>query len=114
MMKTIDTGALTAAYIGDAVYELLMRIKYENHNIVVKKVCAEAQSAAVDKIIEYLNDNELTFYKRGRNAKVNSVPQHASVRDYHRATGLEALFGYLYIDGKEERIKELFNIINND
>lgn len=113
MMKITETGALTAAYIGDAVYELLMRTKYENHKVVVKKVCAEAQSEAVDKIIDILSETELSYYKRGRNAKVNSVPQHASVGDYHRATGLEALFGYLYIEGRNDRIRELFDLIND-
>ena len=110
-MKTNELSGLSAAYIGDAVYELKMRTHYYYHNLVVKKVCAEAQAAALDKIIDSLDEIELGYYKRGRNAKVNSVPHHSSVEEYHKATGLEALFGYLYVDGKFERIDELFNLI---
>ena len=107
-------GALTAAYIGDAVYELKMRVHFHNHKDVVKRVCAESQAIALDKIYDLLTEEEIEYYKRGRNAKVNSVPQHASVAQYHKATGLESLFGYLYNSGNNERIDELFEIIITD
>jgi len=113
-MKSTEFGALTLAYIGDAVYELKMRMAFPDHNITVKKVCAEAQSSAFDVISGLLTDDEMSAYKRGRNAKVNSVPQHASVEEYHKATGLESLFGYLYVEGREDRINELFDVIIND
>lgn len=113
-MKTNELGALTAAYIGDAVFELKMRLKYHNHKDVVKRVCAEYQSQAADKIMDFLAPEEVDFYKRGRNAKVNSVPSHASVAQYHKATGLEALFGYLYYENKVQRIDELFDLITDD
>lgn len=113
-MKSTEYGALTLAYIGDAVYELKMRLAYPDHRETVRRVCAEAQSLAFNKIEPFLLDDELSAYKRGRNAKVNSVPQHASVEQYHRATGLEALFGFLYIEGRHQRIDELFDIIIHD
>ena len=113
-MKSSEYGALTLAYFGDAVYELKMRLAYPDHRETVKRVCAQFQSDAAEKILPLLQSDELAAYKRGRNAKVNSIPQHASVEQYHRATGLEALFGYLYIEGRKERIDELFEIIIND
>ena len=113
-MKSTEYGAPTLAYIGDAVYELKMRLAFPDHKETVRRVCAEAQSLAFDKIEALLKDEELAAYKRGRNAKVNSVPQHASVEQYHRATGLEALFGFLYVEGRLERIDELFDVIIHD
>ena len=113
-MKSTEYGALTLAYIGDAVYELKMRLLYPDHKIAVRKVCAEAQARAADRILPLLSDDEEAAYKRGRNAKVNSVPVHASVEEYHKATGLESLFGFLWIEGREDRVDELINLIVND
>ena len=111
---------LALAHVGDAVYELLVRsmlCREKNaavvklHRLTVEKVRAEAQAEAVKKILPLLSGEELAVYKRGRNTKVNSAPHHAEIAQYHAATGLEALFGWLYLQGKTERVEALFNAI---
>ena len=111
---------LALAHVGDAVYELLVRSMLCNaknapvmqlHRLTVKKVCAEAQAAAAEKLLPRLTEEELAVYKRGRNTKVNSAPHHAEIAQYHAATGLEALFGWLYLQGKTARIGELFTAV---
>ena len=111
---------LGLAHVGDAVYELLYRSKLctdghtavaEMHRMTVAFVRAEAQAGAAAKLLPVLTPDESSVYKRGRNAKVNSVPHNADIGQYHAATGLEALFGWLYLLGRTERINELFNII---
>ena len=73
---------------------------------------ASEQSKAVGNILPHLSETELDMYKRGRNAK-NRVPKSSSVADYRRATGMECLFGYLYLTENNDRIKELFGIAFN-
>ncbi len=111
---------LALAHVGDAVYELLVRsmLCHEKnaavvklHRLTVEKVRAEAQAEAVKKILSLLSEDELAVYKRGRNTKVNSAPHHAEIAQYHAATGLEALFGWLYLQGRTERVEALFNAI---
>ena len=111
---------LGLAHVGDAVYELLYRSKLCTdghtavavmHRMTVAFVRAEAQAEAAAKLLPALTPDETSIYKRGRNAKVNSVPHNADIGQYHAATGLEALFGWLYLLGRIERINELFNII---
>ena len=111
---------LALAHVGDAVYELLVRSMLcsaknapvmQLHRLTVKKVCAEAQAAAAEKLLPRLTEEELAVYKRGRNTKVNSAPHHAGIAQYHAATGLEALFGWLYLQGKTARIGELFTAV---
>lgn len=111
---------LVLAYLGDAVYELLVREKMvEKANMPVNKlhkstmayVCASAQSKAIGLIMDLLSEEELAVYKRGRNANSGHVPKNADAQEYRRATGFEALFGYLYLQKKEERILELFEIL---
>ena len=111
---------LALAHVGDGVYELLFRTKLcmegrsnvsNLHKLTVANVNAVAQAKAAEKIIPTLDSDELAVYKRGRNTKVNSVPHNANIGQYHAATGLEALFGWLYLLGRTERIKELFDII---
>ena len=111
---------LGLAHVGDAVYELLYRSKLctdghtavaEMHRMTVAFVRAEAQAEAAAKLLPVLTPDETSVYKRGRNAKVNSVPHNADIGQYHAATGLEALLGWLYLLGRTERINELFNII---
>lgn len=112
---------LNLAFIGDCIYEMLVRetlVKTANrpvndlHHESVKYVSAKAQTAAFDKIKDILTDDEMAIFKRGRNAKVGHSPKSASEGEYHCATGLEALFGYLYLSDNMDRIKELFSIIN--
>jgi len=82
------------------------------HNKAVSYVSAKAQAVAADKISHELNDEESAVFKRGRNAHVtSSVPKGSTHEEYHAATGMEALFGYLYLSGKTERLNELFQSI---
>lgn len=116
----IQYSPLTLAYLGDAVYEQLVRerLLLENnrstgdlHKMSTMRVCASFQSRAFDEIMPFLTEKETTILKRGRNATGNTVPKHTSVIDYRRATALECLFGYLHLIGSTERISELFDII---
>ena len=112
---------LNLAFIGDCVYEMLVRESLvcnanrpvnDLHKESVKYVSAKAQTLAFDKIKDILTDEELAMYKRGRNAKVGHSPKSATEGEYHCATGVEALFGYLYLTEQLDRIKELFSEIN--
>lgn len=118
-----NISMLGLAHIGDGVYELLTRTMLcadgnkkvtDLHKKTVAIVNAPAQAKAMEKLMPKLNDDELAVYKRGRNAKVNSVPQKADIGQYHAATGLEALFGWLYLQGMTERINELYAICVED
>ena len=111
---------LSLAFLGDSVYDTLVReylLRKANmpvaklHSAKIKLVCAEFQSAGYDKIAEHLSEQELSVLKRGRNATGNTVPKHAEAVQYRRATAIESLFGYLYLIGENERIRELFGII---
>ena len=111
---------LGLAHVGDAVYELLTRTMLcrqghsavgQLHRLTVSYVKAPAQAKAVETILPMLDDQERDIYRRGRNAKVHSVPQHADIAQYHAATGLEVLFGWLYLQGKTERVNQLFAAI---
>ena len=82
------------------------------HRESVKYVSAKAQTAAYEKIKDVLTEDETAIFKRGRNAKTGHSPKSASEGEYHCATGVEALFGYLYLSGQNDRIKELFSKIN--
>lgn len=114
---------LGLAHIGDGVYELLVRTMlctgghvaiHELHKQTVSMVKAPAQAEAVKKILPILTDKELEIYKRGRNTKVHGVPKNAEVMEYHAATGLEALFGWLWLLGRTDRIKILFSAITEN
>lgn len=109
---------LVLAYIGDTVYDLYFRtlaVKRAGGTVnslnrdVAARVNARSQAEMADKL--ELNEDEQYIYKRGRNAKPGTLPKNMSVADYHKATGLEAVIGYLYITGEEERLEELFEII---
>ena len=109
---------LGLAHIGDGVYELLIRTMLctqghaavgELHRLTVSHVKAPAQAQAMEKLLPLLTPEGLALYRRGRNAHVHGVPQGASVGEYHAATGLEALFGWLYLQGRLERLNALFS-----
>ena len=113
-------GALALAYMGDCVYEIkirefLMRQANMPVNMLHRKakgyVSAAAQSGFADRILPLLNEEEEAIFHRGRNAKPHTTPKNMSLSDYKKATGLEALFGYLYLSGKPARIDELMEII---
>ena len=114
---------LTLAYIGDAVYEIVIRtIIVEKGNAPVNKlhhkasslVKAVAQKEAMEKILPLLTKEEEAIYKRGRNAKSYTSAKNASVIDYRIATGFEALMGFLYLMGRNERMLELVKIAVNN
>ena len=112
--------ALVLAYIGDAVYEVFTRKKllllhpdmpaHKLHIQNVGYVKAKAQSNSMLIIEPMLSEKELGIYKRGRNAKSATVPKNADLTDYRRATGFEALIGYLHLSGEEDRLNELMEI----
>jgi ribonuclease-3 family protein len=110
---------LSLAYLGDAVHELLIRTQVISQgNRPARKLSADgirqaraaAQSRLYYSIEGILTEEELAVMKRGRNANPRSRAKNASVTDYRRATGVEALFGYLYLQGKTDRINELYNL----
>ncbi|SCX24486.1 ribonuclease-3 family protein [Ruminococcaceae bacterium P7] len=111
---------LSLAFVGDGVYDLLVRdylIRQANrpvgelNKMKVSLVKCESQARFASLLMQHLSENEQAVYKRGRNAAPKCTPKHGSVADYHSATGLEALFGYLYLNGEQERTRELFQII---
>lgn len=107
------------AYLGDAVLEVMMR-RYalslgignlgELNKFVISRIRATAQSEAIERLLPSLTEDEEAIYRRGRNANGISVPKSASAAEYRRATGLEALFGALYIQGRTDRLEELFAV----
>ena len=108
---------LTLAFVGDGVYELLVRRNVvEGGNMPTKKlnarkvelVRASAQAAVYDELEPMLTDREREILRRGRNAHTGSVPKNAQMADYRKATGLEALFGFLYLEGDDKRLQDFF------
>lgn len=108
-------SALTLAYLGDCVYELYVRSHLtadgnhkvnDLHKMATKFVCASAQAEFYHRIEGILTEEEISAFKRGRNAK-SHPPKNADVIDYKIATGVETLIGYLYIKGDTKRISEL-------
>lgn len=104
---------LTLAYLGDAVYELVIRsvvVERANrsandlHKEAVKYVKAQAQAKIIEALLELLTEEELAVYKRGRNAKSYTMAKNATMSDYRKATGLEALMGFLYLSGQTKRL----------
>jgi ribonuclease-3 family protein len=81
------------------------------HNKAVTFVSAKAQAVAAEAILANLSEDEFAVYKRGRNTNLSSVPKGSTHEQYHAATGLEALFGYLYLNGRIDRLNELFDVI---
>ena len=108
---------LSLAFVGDGVFDLLVREHLvrlsgarvgELNRAKVELVNCRSQAQLMQTILPYLTEEEAEIYRRGRNAKVNSPSRHSTLADYHAATGLEALFGYLYLKGDRERINDLF------
>lgn len=104
---------LTLAYIGDAVYDVIIRTVIveranraanELHKRAVKYVNAGVQAAMIEALAEELTEDEMAVYKRGRNAKSYTSAKNASIQDYRKATGFEALVGFLYLTGQTSRI----------
>ncbi len=118
-MDKILLNASTLAFVGDAYFGLLTRIKLseierpigELHSLSVKLVNANAQAEGFKAIEGMLSEKELAVFKRGRNSHTKNTPKNSSVAQYHAATGLETLFGFLKLSGAEKRAEELFDVI---
>lgn len=111
---------LTWAYVGDSVYELLIRTHLVNktklkphslHIEAIKYVKAKSQADILKKLEEYLTEEEKDIVRRGRNAENHHLPKNANVEEYMYSTAFEALIGYLYLCKKDERLKEIFDLI---
>ncbi len=120
-LKAADAGSyspLALAYIGDAVYEVLIRTRVMNQgNMQVSKmhkrsaelVKAPTQAVIIKLLLEELSQEEMAVYKRGRNARSATMAKHATMTEYRMATGFEALVGYLYLEGRHDRLLELIH-----
>ena len=114
---------LGLAHMGDCVFEILCRGYLcagggknvgNLHRDTIRLVNATAQAKFVEKLLPLLTEEELAYYRRGKNAHVHAVPKSCTPADYAKATGLEALFGALWLLGRTERINELFNLVMNE
>ena len=124
--KGADVSAfspLALAFVGDTVFDLLVRSELlcganrpvsALHPMAAKKVCAAAQAKAAKLLLPELTEEETAVFKRGRNAHTGGIPKNASSADYHYATGLESLFGWLYLKGNTDRINYLYGIISRE
>ena len=115
--RILEISSIGLAHMGDAVFELLVRswlcahggaTGRGMHRAAVALVCAESQAEKAERIKPLLTEDEKAVFRRGRNAQVHTVPHHASRAQYGEATALEALLGWLYLQGRTERINELF------
>ena len=119
--KEIDAiSNLGLAHMGDCVFEILCRGWLcakggknvgKLHRDTSRILNANAQSAFVDKLLPHLTEEELSYYRRGKNAHVHAVPKSCTPADYAKATGLEALFGALWLSGQTERLNQLFKAV---
>ena len=113
-------SALALAHMGDAVYELLARRELcraggltagDLHRQTIQIVSAAAQAEAARRLLPFLTETESAVYRRGRNSHSHAAPKSVTAVEYHAATGLEALFGWLYLREDHSRLEELFAII---
>ena len=111
---------LGLAHMGDCVYEILVRAYLcsrgdktvaQLHKDTISMVKATYQAKFVDKMLPLLTEDELTHYRRGKNAHPHAVPKSATPAEYAKATGLEALFGWLFLTGRKERANEIFDSV---
>ena len=118
--STDELSPLTLAFVGDGVYDLLVReylVRQANRPVgelnktKVAMVNCKSQAQFASKLMPHLSKKEVAVYKRGRNAAPKSIAKNGTVAEYHIATGLECLFGYLYLSGEKGRIDELFDMI---
>ena len=118
--ELLKMSNLGLAYLGDAVYEVMVRswlclhgklTPGKLHKAALSYVAAPKQAAKMDLLLPILTEEETTIFKRGRNASPHSYPKGATRREYQVATGMESLFGWLYLQGRTDRLNELFEII---
>lgn len=114
----INEPGLTLAYIGDAVYELRIREYLISrgttnvnslHNSAIKYTSALAQSKIIEALFDTLSEEEMDYFKKGRNATTSHKPKSASLKEYRLSTGFESLIGYLYLKKSIERLDEIIN-----
>ncbi len=114
---------LGLAHMGDCVFEILCRAYLcargektvdRLHRDTIAMVNAPAQAQFADRMLPLLTEEERAYYRRGKNAHVHAVPRGATPAEYAKATGVEALFGYLYLSGRKERANELFQLVMED
>lgn len=115
-----EISNLGLAHMGDCVFEILCRAYLcasggktvdRLHRETIRMVKATSQAEFVEKLLPLLTEEELAYYRRGKNSHVHAVPKSATPQQYAKATGLEALFGALYLMGRTERINELFRAV---
>ena len=121
--QVAQMSALALAHIGDAVFELLVRTKLcldggttngKLHRETVARVCAASQAVLSERLLPLLSEDERDYFRRGRNAHTHAAPKSVTPVQYAKATGVEALFGALYLLGERERIAELFAAVTEE
>ena len=114
-----EMNPLVLAFVGDSVQQLYVRTRLALssdkksgalHKLATKEIKAEAQADKIEKLLPCLSEEEVAVYKRARNAHYSSSAKNASIGDYEKASGFEALLGYLYLTGKHDRLNELLSI----
>ena len=122
-LNEADVNAISnlgLAHMGDCVFEILCRGYLcakggknvgNLHRDTINLVKAQSQAAFADKLLPLLTEEELAYYRRGKNSHVHAVPKSCTPAEYAKATGLEALFGALYLQGRTERLNELFKTV---
>lgn len=118
--EILELNPLVLAFVGDSVQQLMVRTKLsctstakagELHKLQSAQIKASAQAKYMDDIMSALSEDEIAVFKRARNTHMNTMAKHASVADYKKASGFEAVIGYLYLLGENERLEQLFDII---
>lgn len=121
--EILELNPLVLAFVGDSVQQLMVRTKLastsnakagELHKLATAQVKASAQAKFMDEIMSLLTEDEIAVFKRARNTHMNTMAKNASVADYKKASGFEAVVGYLYLLGKNERLEQLFAIIDKE
>ena len=119
MADVMALNPLVLAFVGDSVQQLMVRVKLastttlragELHKLATALIKAPAQAVFMDRIMPHLTEEEHDVYRRTRNTKMNTIAKHASIAEYKKASGYEAVIGYLYLLGRHERLKELIAI----
>ena len=112
---------VTLAFLGDSVFELLVRERLvagggmpagKLHQASVRKVKAAAQALAYQAVLDSATETEREILRRGRNVSLSRLPKSCTPDEYHKATAIEALLGYLYLSGEQQRLEEIFEVIN--
>ena len=121
--EILGLNPLVLAFVGDSVQQLMVRTKLaststakagELHKLQSEQIKASAQAKYMDEIMSILTEDEIAIFKRARNTHMNTMAKDASVADYKKASGFEAVIGYLYLLGKNERLEELFEFIEKN